>query len=154
MANELRHELRLSRRIAATPAEVFDAWTRADQVMQWMIPSGPGSTRAQFDARVGGRFRIDMTDKGTVIPHEGEYLRLERPHLLEFTWVSPFTDRQRSVVTVELKAAGRGATDLTLTHTLLPSAKAVDDHTWGWNACLDALVARHESPADVAEANA
>jgi uncharacterized protein YndB with AHSA1/START domain len=142
----MAHELRLSRRIAATPAEVFDAWTRADQVAQWMCPSGPGTTRAQLDPRVGGSFRIDMTDKGTVIPHNGEYLRLERPHLVEFTWVSPFTDQQRSVVTVELKAAGRDATDLTLTHKLLPSAKAVDDHTWGWNACLDGLGARYAPP--------
>jgi uncharacterized protein YndB with AHSA1/START domain len=150
----MANEIRLSRRIAATPAEVFDAWTRADQVNRWMCPSGPGSTRAQLDARVGGRFRIDMTDKGTVIPHDGEYLRVDRPHLLEFTWVSPFTDRQRSVVTVELKAAGRDATDLTLTHKLLPSAKAVDDHTWGWNACLDGLVAEYAEPSKHAAVNA
>lgn len=139
----MAHELRLSRRIAATPAEVFDAWTQAEQVAQWMCPSGPGNTRAQLDARVGGRFRIDMTDDGTVIQHDGEYLRLDRPHLLEFTWVSSYTDHQRSVVTVELKDAGRGVTELTLTHKLLPSAKAVDDHTGGWTACLDGLVARY-----------
>jgi uncharacterized protein YndB with AHSA1/START domain len=142
----MANELRLSRRIAATPDEVFDAWTRADALNQWMCPAGPGTTHAQLEARVGGRFRIDITDKGVVIPHDGEYLRLERPHLLEFTWVSPFTDQQRSVVTVELKAASAGATDLTLTHKLLPTAKAVDDHTWGWNACLDGIVARYAPP--------
>ena len=150
----MANELRLSRRIAATPAEVFDAWTRADQVSQWMCPSGPGTTRAQLDARVGGRFKIDMTDKGTVIPHDGEYLRVERPHLLEFTWVSPFTERQRSVVTVELKAAGQGQTDLTLTHKLLPTAKAVDEHTWGWTACLDGLAARYAEPSTRPAVNA
>ncbi len=139
----MANEIRLARRIAATPAEVFDAWTRADQVNQWLIPAGPDSTRAQLDPRVGGRFHIDMTNEGTVIPHDGEYLRLERPHLLEFTWVSPYTDKKRSVVTVELKAAGRGETDLTLTHKLLPSTKAVDDHTGGWTAALDELVRRY-----------
>ena len=139
----MANEIRLSRRIAATPAEVFEAWTRADQVNQWLIPAGPDSTRAQLDAPVGGRFHIDMTNAGTVVPHDGEYLRLERPHLLEFTWVSPYTDHKRSVVTVELKAAGRGETDLTLTHKLLPSAKAVEDHTGGWTAALDELVAHY-----------
>ena len=139
----MANELRLSRRIAATPAEVFDAWTRADQVNRWLIPAGPGSTRAQLDARVGGRFHLDLTNEGTVIPHDGEYLRVERPHLLEFTWVSPYTDHKRSVVTVELKAAGRSETDLTLTHKLLPSDKAVADHTGGWTAALDVLVARY-----------
>ena len=139
----MAHELRLQRRIAATPAEVFEAWTRADQVMQWMTPAGPGTTKAQLDPRVGGRFAIDMDNDGELVPHRGEYLRLEPPHLLEFTWVSPYTDDRRSVVTVELKAAGRGATDLTLTHKLLPSAKAVADHTGGWNACLDGLAGRY-----------
>ena len=137
------NEIRLSRRIAATPAKVFDAWTRADAVSQWLIPAGPGATRAQLDARVGGQFKIDMTTADEFIPHHGEYLRVERPSLLEFTWISKYTENKRSVVTVELKAAGKGQTDLTLTHRLLPTPKAVDDHTGGWTVCLDALVARY-----------
>ena len=40
----MANEIRLSRRIAATPAEVFDAWTRAEDVNRWLIPCGPGST--------------------------------------------------------------------------------------------------------------
>ena len=150
----MANEIRLSRRIAASPDEVFDAWTHAEAANQWLIPAGPGSTRAQMDARVGGRFKIDMTSPDEFIPHHGEYLRVERPSLLEFTWVSPFTDQQRSVVTVELKAAGKGQTDLTLTHKLLPSAKAVDDHTWGWNACLDGMVARYAGASTQAPVNA
>ena len=143
----MANELRLSRRIAATPDEVFDAWTRADALNQWLIPCGPGSTRAQLDARVGGRFSIDMNNDGEHIPHHGEYLRLERPTLLEFTWISRHTEDKRSVVTVELKAAGDAATELTLTHRLLPSQKAADGHTKGWTVILDELVARHAKAA-------
>ncbi len=137
----MANELRLSRRIAATPDEVFDAWTRADAVNQWLIP-GPVTTRAQLDPRVGGRFRIEMIDGDDHNAHEGEYLRLERPHLLEFSWLSRATQQQRSVVTVELKAAGADATDLTLTHRLLPDATAVAKHTGGWTLALDKLTAR------------
>jgi uncharacterized protein YndB with AHSA1/START domain len=137
------NEIRLSRRIAASPDEVFEAWTRADAVSQWLIPAGPGSTRAQMDARVGGRFKIDMTAENEFIPHHGEFLRLDRPRLLEFTWISKYTEDKRSVVTVELKAAGKDQTDLTLTHRLLPTQKAADDHTGGWTVCLDELVKRY-----------
>ncbi|MGH8223438.1 MAG: SRPBCC family protein [Woeseiaceae bacterium] len=139
----MANEIRLSRRIAATPDEVFDAWTRADALSQWLIPCGPGSTRAQLDARVGGHFKIDMNNDGELIPHHGEYLRLERPSLLQFTWISQHTGNKRSVVTVELAAAGRGETDLTLTHHLLPSQQAADGHTKGWTVILDELVARY-----------
>lgn len=138
----MENEIRLSRRIAASPAEVFDAWTRADHLNQWFIP-GRGATRAQLDARVGGRFLIEMIDGEDRNPHEGEYLRVERPHLLEFSWISKHTERKRSVVTVELKAAGADATDLTLTHRLLPNAEARAKHTGGWNMALDKLVERY-----------
>jgi uncharacterized protein YndB with AHSA1/START domain len=138
----MANELRLSRRIAATPDEVFEAWTRAEHVNQWLIP-GAVTTRARMDARAGGRFHIEMIDGEDRNPHDGEYLRLERPHLLEFSWVSRATQQKRSVVTVELKAAGAGATDLTLTHRLLPDATAVAKHTGGWNLALDKLVARY-----------
>ena len=138
----MANELRLSRRIAASPDEVFDAWTRAEAVNQWLVP-GPVTTRARIDARVGGRFRIEMINGEDHNPHEGEYLRLDRPRLLEFTWISKYTEDKRSVVTVELKAAGADATDLTLTHRLLPDATAVAKHTGGWNAALDKLVERY-----------
>ncbi|MBA2457503.1 MAG: hypothetical protein H0V43_00950, partial [Gemmatimonadales bacterium] len=33
--------------------------------------------------------------EGKTYPHEGEYLRLERPRMIEFTWISEATERQR-----------------------------------------------------------
>ena len=57
-------EVRLTRTIAAAADDVFDAWTDAESLAQWMMPIAGGSTRAQVDARVGGRFHIDMTGNG------------------------------------------------------------------------------------------
>ena len=48
-------------------------------------------------------------------PHYGRYLRIDRPRLLEFTWISEGTRGKESVVTIELVARG-GKTELTLTH--------------------------------------
>ena len=80
--------IHLTRRIAASPEDVFDPWTDPESLAQWMVPIAGGSTNARVDARVGGRFHIDMTGNGTTYPHDGEYLRVDRPHLLEFTWIS------------------------------------------------------------------
>jgi uncharacterized protein YndB with AHSA1/START domain len=135
----MAHEIRISRRLAATPDEVYEAWTDPKSVSEWMIPIRGGSTQATLDLRVGGRFQIDMMADGKTYPHDGEYLRLERPRLIEFSWISNATNQQRSVVTVELSPIGKGETELKLTHTLLPTEESAHDHHNGWSAALDHL---------------
>lgn len=135
----MEHEIRITRRIAATPEEVYDAWTDPRSVMEWMIPMPSGRATAELDPRVGGRFHIEMMAEGKTYPHDGEYLRLERPRLIEFTWISTATNQQRSVVRVELRPAANDETELTLTHELLPTEKAAQDHRAGWSAILDRL---------------
>jgi len=136
----MTHEIRLIRKIAASRDAVFDAWTDAASLAQWMTPIAGGSTRAQVDARVGGRFHIAMSGNGKDYPHDGEYLRIERPRLLEFTWISRGTNQQRSIVTVELRALGAELTELTLTHRLLPNQATAEAHDAGWSRGLDGLV--------------
>jgi uncharacterized protein YndB with AHSA1/START domain len=48
----MAHEVRLSRRLAGTPDEVYDACTDPKSVMEWMIPLPGGRTTAQLDPRV------------------------------------------------------------------------------------------------------
>ena len=62
--------------------------------------------------------------------HVGEYLAIERPSLLSFTWMSEKTDHQRTVVTIEFHERGAG-TELVLTHRRLPPAM-VEGHRRGW----------------------
>jgi uncharacterized protein YndB with AHSA1/START domain len=77
----------------------------------------------------------------TTYPHDGEYLRIDRPRLLEFSWISNATERQRSVVTVELRPLNDIETELTLTHKLLPTRKAAREHRDAWSISLDRLAA-------------
>jgi uncharacterized protein YndB with AHSA1/START domain len=135
----MAHEIRITRTIPAPRGEVYDAWTEAESLVQWMIPLPQGRTRAQLDVRVGGRFRIEMFGGGQTYPHEGEYLQLERPALIEFTWISAATQGLRSVVRVELRELSPDCTELTLTQRELPSEQACDEHRTGWTAALDLL---------------
>jgi uncharacterized protein YndB with AHSA1/START domain len=91
------------------------------------------------DPRVGGGFRIVMQGRpqGGDHEHRGEYLVIEPPSLLSFTWISRSTDDKPTVVTIEFHERGTG-TELVLTHRRLPP-KAVEGHRKGWTDILRLL---------------
>jgi uncharacterized protein YndB with AHSA1/START domain len=126
----------IRRRLPAPIDEVFDWWSEADRLREWMSPVG--TVEAEVDLRVGGAFRIVMRGGDTVIEHHGSYVEIERPRRLVFTWTSPFTGPEPSLVTVELEPDGPGATRLRLLHAGLPEA-AADSHRGGWGSMLDRL---------------
>ena len=136
----MSNELSVTRTLSATPEEAYDAWLDPRSLMEWMVPIPGGRTEAQTDPRVGGGFLIVMYGNGTTYPTRGEYLRLERPQLLEFSWYPDGNDTWKSIVTIELKPLGRERTELTLRHRLLPSAESVKGHQEGWSRGLDRLV--------------
>lgn len=129
--------LSITRRIPASPKDVFDAWTDAESMRTWMRPADGADARVTLDVRVGGKYRIDMIGgNGRVYEHTGEYLVIDRPRTLKFTWISEGTEQRASTVTIELRPVGK-ETELTLTHEGLPSAKATAGHTKGWTEILD-----------------
>ncbi len=119
------------RRSIPLPRErVFAAWLDPSSLARWMCPGTVVGATAEVDARVGGKFRIVMSHAHEQVEHTGEYLVIEPPSRLTFTWISVNTHHQPSVVTIELEARG-ASTDLTLTHRQLPPAKS-DAHRRGW----------------------
>ena len=83
-------EIVVRRTLAVPREEVFDAWLDAPNMSEWMCP-GEGTAAAEIDARVGGKFRIVMTHSDGSTEHTGEYLKIDRPSLLSFTWKSAYT---------------------------------------------------------------
>lgn len=128
--------IEIRRRLPAPVGEVFMWWTEADRLRQWMSPIG--TVEAEVDLRVGGALRIVMRGDGVVIEHVGEYVEIEPPRRLVFTWVSRFTSVEPSLVTVELEPDGADATLLRLVHSRLPESIATS-HEEGWGAMLDRL---------------
>lgn len=128
--------LEVRRRLRAPVSDVFRWWTDPDLLQEWMSPVG--TVEAQVDLRVGGAFRIVMRGEGTVIEHVGEYVVIEPPRRLVFTWASRFTGAEPSLVTVVLEPDGDAATQLRLVHSRLP-AGVEDSHRSGWGAMLDRL---------------
>jgi uncharacterized protein YndB with AHSA1/START domain len=130
------------RRHMAIPRErVFEAWLDSESLAHWMRPADFTHATVSVDPRVGGGFRIVMegrTDGGDY-EHRGEYLAIEPPSLLSFTWVSKATDYTPTVVTIEFHERGSG-TELVLTHQRLP-AKSLENHREGWTDILRLLEA-------------
>ena len=126
------------RRVIPVPRErVFQAWLDPTSLAQWMHPGGSTDATAEVDPRVGGKFRIVMIEGPKRYEHTGEYLAIDPPKRLEFTWISDATDHRPTVVTIEFLERDRG-TELVLTHRRLPP-KQVESHRRGWSDILQLL---------------
>jgi uncharacterized protein YndB with AHSA1/START domain len=79
-----------------------------------------------------------MVGQDRRIEHTGEYLEVTPPRRLSFTWRSPYTGPEPSVVTVELRPGDEG-TELVLSHKRLPRDQ-VEPHAGGWGRMLDRLI--------------
>lgn len=127
--------VRIERLIPAAPDRVFAAWTDATRLARWMSPVG--HAEAHVEPWVGGRPRIAMIGDGVRIEHQGEYREVVPASRLVFTWQSPYTGPEPSIVTVTLDPA-EGGTVLTLVHERLPVGQ-VQSHRSGWAPMLDRL---------------
>jgi uncharacterized protein YndB with AHSA1/START domain len=130
---EVRH------RYAHPPERVFDAWTDAEGMRAWMRPGPTTDVRTRLDVRVGGTFMITMVFGDSAIEHTGEYLEVDRPRRLAFTWMAEHFDAPTHV-TIEFKAVD-GGTEVVLVHEGLPSEESVTNHTDGWGTILELLEA-------------
>jgi uncharacterized protein YndB with AHSA1/START domain len=123
----------VSRLIRAQPDEVFRAWTDPDRMKRWF-----GTVRQIVDVKVDGLFFLAMEHMGRTWPHYGRFVRLERPTVVEFTWMSEGTQGVESTVTVKL-APREGGTQLTLEHAGVPDTELGRGHQEGWTQIVDGM---------------
>ena len=133
--------IEVTRVLPAAVDEVFRWWTEAELLSRWMSPAG--SAYAEVDLRVGGSFRVVMKDADIEIDHTGEYLQIDRPRRLMFSWRSRYAGTS-SLVTVSLQPDGPASTRLVIVHTGLPTEVATE-HRSGWGAMADRLAMEIET---------
>ena len=134
--------LEIKRFINAPRDRVYAAWTDPAQLRQWFGPEKVQTRNLIADARVGGKFRWDLTNsEGEKMTCLGEYRELQPGKKIVFTWQwddDEDWENHTSVVTVELSDRDNG-TELRLIHEQLPNEASRDGHTEGWNSALDKL---------------
>ena len=124
-------DLTFNRTIAASPAEVFDAWLDPTH------PATPfnGSEKLLLDPKVDGMFYFRHLMEGTELPHFGRFTIVDRPKKVQYTWMSRHTRGLESVVTVTFQKKGDD-TLLTLNHAGLPDDEMGRAHDDGWKHYL------------------
>ena len=130
----------VKRRFAAPPEQVFDAWLEPKLVALWMF--GPSArdeeiVRISIDPRVGGLFSFVVRREGQEIDHVGEYLEIERPRRLAFTWAVGKRSPDDTRVIIELSPLGAGC-ELVLRHERV-WADYETRTAQGWTTMLEAV---------------
>lgn len=126
--------------IQAPAARVFDAFADpAERVQWWSVPGRFHTKHVESDLRPGGRWVMTGTrEDGGPFTIKGEYRRVERPTLIEFTWLPDWQpDATETTVRVEFIEAG-GATHVRLTHSGLTTERSRASHR-GWPQILELL---------------
>jgi uncharacterized protein YndB with AHSA1/START domain len=131
MATEKPTSLRVIRRFEAAADRVFDAWLDPDTAGKWLFATESGKMiRVEIDPRVGGSFNFTRRD-GDDVEHVGEYLEIDRPRRLVFTFSVPKYSNQITRVTVEIVPLANGC-ELTVTHEdVLPEWASQTEAGWG-----------------------
>jgi uncharacterized protein YndB with AHSA1/START domain len=152
--------LKIEKNISSDPKRLFQAWLKAEELSQWFLSKDTthscGIESATLDPRPGGRFQINMLIDGMIYPHEGEYLVVEEPTKLVFTWKSHATNHENTLVTITFTALPdlvisqlsgekrKPQTRITLVHERLVTREQIDMHTMGWTHILNHLATWQE----------
>ena len=126
--------LTLKRRLKATPAQVFAAWTDPEKIVRWFGPAETiaGSVRAQMDVRAGGKYQMNFkTEDGEAHQVGGVYREVVPNSRLQFTWAWHSTPERESLVTVTMASDGATGCIITLLHEQFFDQAAADGHKRG-----------------------
>jgi uncharacterized protein YndB with AHSA1/START domain len=116
--------------IEAAPEQVFDYFVKPELLVRWM------GDFAKLEAKDGGLFAVDIN--GVII--RGEFVRIERPHLIEIAWGeagNEFMPPGSTRLVVNLTAVA-GGTRVELAHSGLVPVEAAK-HAIGWPHFLERL---------------
>jgi uncharacterized protein YndB with AHSA1/START domain len=130
-------DITVTRTIPAAAEKVFDVWIDPKS------PGGPwfGSERIILNPVVDGLFYFAVQHEGRTWPHYGRFVQIDRPRLVEYTWMSEATKGVESVVAVTFESRG-GETEVTLRHSGVPDDEMGRQHKDGWTWMLSTLAER------------
>jgi len=131
----------IKRTFDASPEDVFDAWIDPKQVAVWYGPEGFTNDIHEMSVEEGGTYHLTMNGpKGEKHPLRGIFKKLDRPNKLVMTWqwITPDGEGPETTVTVDFKDIG-GKTEMTLTHTDLPSEESKEMHNQGFSSSFNKL---------------
>ena len=133
--------VRLHRVLRATPERIYRAFLDADALAKWLPPHGFTCKVHQFEAKVGGTFRMSFTNFSTGNGHSfgGEYRELVPNQRIRYS--DKFDDPNlpgEMETTVSLTAVACG-TDVQIVQDGVPAVIPVEMCYLGWQESLAQL---------------
>jgi len=123
--------------IRGSAEQIFEAIANPEERLKWWGAKGTyESTEMESDLRVGGKWIMKGVARGDAFTCHGEYTRIQRPRLLEFTWNSSWQgETKESLVRFDLNEID-GMTTVRVTHSGLSPAAREAHRGWpqvlGW----------------------
>ena len=138
--------LSLTRRLPATPEEVFDAYTDAEKQKIWfsILEETPGVVEIEVDLRVGGTQTAAWGPSRDQLFREVQVFEvIDRPHRLVTTSTGSSPDGQSMTTTVDITFEEDGdGTLVTVLQSGFPSVEMRDFFgTEVWNGAFDRIEA-------------
>ena len=133
--------VRLVRVYETSAQHLFDCFTDPALVAGWWGPAGTTCPHAENDLQVGGRYRFEMlgTESGQRFVSHGEYLEIDPPRRLAFTWAWEHEPDEVTRVTLTFRSLDAQRTELELVHDQFPTAQSAVSHNEGWSTSLECL---------------
>jgi len=137
------HTIKLHRILRSTPERVYKAFVDADAMVKWLPPNGFTAKMHHMEAKVGGTFKMSLTNFTTGKGHSfgGEYLELVPHERIRYT--DKFDDPNlpgAMQVTIDLKQVSCG-TEVNITQEGVPDIIPAEACYLGWQESL-ALLAK------------
>ena len=130
----------VERRVAAPPERAFDAWIVPEVAGRWLFADKKDGSACELDARVGGRYRITRTADGQSYVAVGEYVEVNRPARLVFTYGMPQFSPEFATVTVGIEPDGAAGSRVRVVQDSVPEGYE-DALREGWEEMFDMLEA-------------
>ena len=138
MSTQTTATVRVKHRFTASAERVFDAWLDPAKARRFLFATPTGQmVRAEIDPRVGGQFTFTDRRDGEDVDHTGEYLEIDRPRRLVFTFMVPKYSSVVTRVTIDIVPLESGC-ELTLTHEGVLK-EYEEGSKEGWSGILAAL---------------
>ena len=133
--------LEIKRVLPAARADVFAAFSSADQLAEWWGPEGFSVASLEFSPRVGDGYRIEMQPpEGDPFHLTGEFREVDPPARLVFTFVyeSPDPDDVENLVELSFRDLGE-STEVIFTQGPFKTEPRRALHRDGWTDTFDRL---------------
>ena len=98
----------VTRRFPVDPERMFAAWLDPAAAGNWLFNTKTSQVRYELDMRVGGSYTITGTRGGQAYVAAGQYLAIDRPRRLSFTFAMPQYAADADTVIVDIEPEGDG----------------------------------------------